>query len=176
MTSGGDRSHPTNEEIRALLSELPRPAPPPGFTEAVMERIRRERRRRIPRILWLAAAAAFAIPASTLLLAPGGPTTVPGPAADVAARGAASLPESPERAEFEAIRADYRRLAEEMELLRQFAGESPGRAAPGPMVRIGGSDQLDVFLDLRAFIESAPRSALPESAVIPASEGPSGRR
>ena len=178
MTRQPGPSRPTDEEIRALLSELPRPEPPPGFADAVMARVHRERHRRrwIPRIAWWAAAAAtLAIFASALLLAPDDREGAPPPVADAGStQEREALAPSAERAEFEALRADYRRLAEDMELLRRFAGESAGSAGggglPGPLVRIGGSDQLDLFLDLGSFLELPPVSASSRPVVVPASD------
>lgn len=51
-------------------------------------------------------------------------------------------PARAERAELEALRREMRRLAEEMERARRFAGE--------PVIHIGGSDALDLFLDLQS--------------------------
>lgn len=176
MTPKARPYRPTREEIRALLSGLPHPEPPPGLSDAVMARVHREgrRRRRIRRIPWLAAACVLL--ASALFLVPGDQAEVPARVAEMVPggeAGAGALSRSAERVEFEAIRADYRRLADDMELLRQFVAELPGNgsgAGPsGPLVRIGGSDQLDLFLDLRPFFELPP-SATPTPAVIPAAD------
>ena len=181
-TPPADR-RPTDEEIRTLLSGLPRPEPPAGFTDAVMARVRRENRRR--RFPWLAVAAGAAILAVALLLGPagGGPADEPPPAtaANAGGAGPSEPPEPPrlaaERAEFEALREETRRLAEQLELLRQFTGEVPARGLPAgsaaPLVRIGGTEEMDFFLDLQSFLEIPPGPE-PGPTVIPASSR--GRR
>lgn len=162
MTSP-DHARPTDEEVRALLADLgarPRPEPPAGFTGAVMARVRAEERARRRRP-WLLAAAAAAVLALSLpvLLArigverpPAAPLTAAGPPVEVGAAGApGGLPAvsaDPARGELEAIRLEMRRLAEEMERARRFAGE--------PVIHIGGSDELDLFLDLESLWPAAP--------------------
>lgn len=156
MTSPDD-SRPTDEEVRALLADLgarPRPEPPPGFTGAVMARVRAEERarRRRPWLLAVAAAAvlALSLPALLARFGPDRPLSAPraaaAPPVEVGPPGmprplpAASA--DPARDELEAIRAEMRRLAEEMERAGRFAGE--------PVIHIGGSDELDLFLDLES--------------------------
>ncbi len=142
---------PTDDELRAILGDLPRPEPPPGFAAGVMARVRAERRRRRFRP-WLLAAASLAVGAALVFraLAP-----APEPPASVAA--------DPERREFEEILAEHRRLADEIEAMRRFAGEPPSR----PLVRIGGSEELDLFLDLQSWLDS-PAAGVP--AVVPAAD------
>ncbi len=52
------------------------------------------------------------------------------------------------RAELEALRQEVRRLVAEMERARRFAGE--------PVIHIGGSDDLDLFLDLESLWPPVP--------------------
>ena len=162
MTSPDD-SRPTDEEVRALLADLgarPRPEPPPGFTGAVMARVRAEERarRRRPWLLAAAAAAALALSLPAVLSRfgaerpPAAPLTAAGPPVEVGPAGTpgrlpAASPD-PARDELEAIRAEMRRLADEMERARRFAGE--------PVIHIGGSDELDLFLDLESLWPAAP--------------------
>lgn len=146
-------NRPTDDELRAMLRDLPRPEPPPGFAEGVMARVRAGERRRRIRPWFLAAAASLALGSALVLHA-----LAPGPARTAAAP-------DPERLEFEEIRAEHRRLAEEIEAMRRFAGEPPYR----PLVRIGGSEGMDLFLDLQSWLDSpAPAAGAP--AVVPAAD------
>ena len=169
---------PTDDELREMLRALPRPEPPPGFAEEVMARVRVEdrarvraedRRRRFRP--WLLAAAAAALVASGLLVrsAWDGPpsgngetlvATTPAPDGLVDAADA-------DRREFEAILEEYRLLAEEFEALRQLGGDSPN----GPLIRVGGNDDLDLFLDLESYLDGPSR---PPGAnlVVPAANRP----
>lgn len=162
MTSPDD-SRPTDAEVRALLADLgarPRPEPPPGFTAAVMARVRADERarRRRPWLLAAAAAAVFALSLPAVLARFGGarppaaPRAAAGPPVEVGPPGTLRpLPAAsadPARDELEAIRAEMRRLAEEMERARRFAGE--------PVIHIGGSGGLDLFLDLESLWPTAP--------------------
>lgn len=162
MTSPRD-TRPTDEEIRALLADLgsrPRPEPPAGFTGAVMARVRAEERAR-GRRPWLLAAAAAAVLALSLpavlarlgvLRPPSAPRAVAELPVEVGPPGTPrslrAAPADPARDELEAIRAEMSRLAEEMERARRFAGE--------PVIHIGGSDDLDLFLDLESLWPAAP--------------------
>ena len=148
---------PTDDELRTMLQELPRPAPPPGFAEGVMARVRAEHRRRRFRPWLLAAAAALAV--SGLLLRSDREAVVETATAPVPE----TPPADPDRREFEAIVEEYRLLAEEIEAMRRFAGEPPF----GPLVRIGGSEETDLYLDLESWLDLPPRRA---GAVVPASD------
>ena len=173
---------PTDDELREMLRALPRPEPPPGFAEEVMARVRAEdrarvhaedRRRRFRP--WLLAAAAAALVASGLLVrsawdgssSGNGETLVATtPAPDGAPDGLVDSAD-PDRREFEAILEEYRLLAEEFESLRQLGGDSPN----GPLIRVGGNDDLDLFLDLESYLDgpSRPPGA---SLVVPAANRP----
>lgn len=157
-------TRPTDDEIRALLADLgarPRPEPPAGFTGAVMARVRAEERARGRRPWLFAAAAAAAVLAVSLPAAlsrfgapepPPAPRAAAGPPVEVGPPGTPRpLPAAsadPARDELEAIRAEMRRLAAEMERARRFAGE--------PVIHIGGSGDLDLFLDLESLWPAAP--------------------
>lgn len=159
---------PTDDELRAMLRGLPRPEPPSGFAEGVMTRVRAEERRRRFRP-WLLAAAAAALVASGLLVrsvwdgtGTGEPVVAEAPApAEPAVAGA---PADPDLQEFEEIVREYRSLAEELDAMRRLGGDS----VEGPILRIGGDDEVDLFLDLESYLDrpSRPPGA---SLVVPAS-------
>ena len=131
-----------------------------------------ERSRRIRP--WLLAAAAAVLVASGFLVrsvwtgASSGneePLVAEAPAPDPAALPAS--PADPDLQEFEEIVQEYRLLADELEAIRQLGGDSPD----GPMIRIGGNDDLDLFLDLESYLDQPAR--LPgASLVVPASNRP----
>ena len=158
---------PTDDELREMLRTFPRPEPPSGFAEGVMARVRSEARRRRFRP-WLLAAAAAALAASGLVAA-----GLVGSARDTGGEGplVADAPASvdpdadPDLREFEAIVREYRLLAEELEAMRRLGGDS----VEGPILRIGGNDDLDLFLDLESYLD---RPARPPGAslVVPASD------
>ena len=159
---------PTDDELRAMLRGLPRPEPPSGFAEGVMTRVRAEERRRRFRP-WLLAAAAAALVASGLLVrsvwdgtGTGEPVVAEAPApAEPAVAGA---PADPDLQEFEEIVREYRSLAEELDAMRRLGGDS----VEGPILRIGGDEEVDLFLDLESYLDrpSRPPGA---SLVVPAS-------
>ena len=162
---------PTDDELREMLRTLPRPEPPSGFAEGVMVRVRAEERRRRFRP-WLLAAAAAALVASGLLVRSGwnGAVTeeplvaeAPAPAEPVVA----GAPADPDLQEFEEIVREYRQLAEELDAMRRLGGDS----AEGPILRIGGDEDVDLFLDLESYLDppSRPPGA---SLVVPASNRP----
>ena len=162
---------PTDDELREMLRTLPRPEPPSGFAEGVMGRVRAEERRRRFRP-WLLAAAAAALVASGLLVrsvwdgtGTAEPLVAEAPAPVEPA--AAAAPADPDIREFEAIVEEYRLLAEELEAMRRLGGDS----AEGPILRIGGDEDLDLFLDLESYLD---RPARPPGAslVVPASTRP----
>lgn len=145
---------PTDDELRTLLRELPRPDPPPGFAEGVLARVRAFERRRLARP-WLLAVAASLVFGAALVLRALAPAPVAAP--------------DPERVEFEEILAEHRRLAEEIDAMRRLAGEPPLR----PLLRIGGSEELDLFLDLQPWLDSpAPPAGVDPGgpAVVPAAD------
>lgn len=163
---------PTDDELRNALRRLPRPEPPSGFAEGVMARVRTEERSRRFRP-WLLAAAAAALVVSGLVArsvrdGAGPPNDEPlvaeAPAPDAPA---AAIPADPNLQEFEEIVREYRLLAEEVEAMRRLGGDS----VEGPVMRIGGNDDLDLFLDLESFLDrpSRPPGA---SLVVPASNRP----
>ena len=158
---------PTDDELREMLQALLRPEPPAGFAEGVMARVRAEQRRRRFRP-WLLAAAAAALVASGVLVQSVRDGSSPGNeeplvATAPAAAPGAETPADPDLQEFEAIVEEYRLLAEELEVIRQLGSDSPD----GPMLRIGGNDDLDLFLDLESYLH---RPARPPGAslVVPA--------
>ena len=164
---------PTDDELREMLRTLPRPEPPSGFAEGVMTRVRAEERRRRFRP-WLLAAAAAAVVASGLVVrsvwdrAPSGSDAPivaesPAPAEPVVSSG----PADPDLQEFEEIVREYRSLAEEFDAMRRLGGDS----AEGPILRIGGDEDVDLFLDLESYLD---RPARPPGAslVVPASNRP----
>ena len=164
---------PTDDELRAALRDLPLPDPPPEFAGTVMARVRSEHRKRRFRP-WLLAAAAAALVATALVARSGrdGFSGGGGESASVARTAAPPTPErlgperlGPERLEFEAIAEEYRLLAEEIEAMRRFAGEPPF----GPLVRIGGSGQVDLFLDIESYLDRPAGSAGPP-AFVPVSD------
>lgn len=163
---------PTDDELRNALRTLPRPEPPPGFAEGVMARVRTEERSRRFRP-WLLAAAAAALVASGLLVrsvwdGPGSGNEEP-LVAEAPASGspAAVAPADPNVQEFEEILQEYRLLAEEIETMRRLGGDS----IEGPVIRIGGNDDLDLFLDLESYLDRAARPP-GASLVVPASNRP----
>ncbi len=159
---------PTDDELRAMLRGLPRPEPPSGFAAGVMTRVRAEERRRRFRP-WLLAAAAAALVASGLLVRSVSDGTgteeplvaeTPAPAEPAVA----AAPADPDLQEFEEIVREYRSLAEELDAMRRLGGDS----VEGPILRIGGDDEVDLFLDLESYLDrpSRPPGA---SLVVPAS-------
>ena len=173
---------PTDDELREMLRALPRPEPPPGFAEEVMARVRVEdrarvhaedRRRRFRP--WLLAAAAAALVASGLLVrsawdgssSGNGETLVATTPAPDGAPDAAANSADADRREFEAILEEYRLLAEEFESLRQLGGDSPN----GPLIRVGGNDDLDLFLDLESYL-GGPSRPPGANLVVPAANRP----
>ena len=159
---------PTDDELRAALRDLPLPDPPPEFAGTVMARVRSEHRKRRFRP-WLLAAAATALVASALVARSGrdGFSGGGGESASVARTAAPPTPErlGPERLEFEAIAEEYRLLAEEIEAMRRFAGEPPF----GPLVRIGGSGQVDLFLNIESYLDR-PAGSAGAPAFVPVSD------
>ena len=159
---------PTDDELREMLRALPRPEPPSGFAQSVMVRVRAEARRRRVRP-WLLAAAAAALVASGLLVRSAWDGAASGNEEPLvaAAPAAAPVPADPDLQEFEEIVREYRLLAEELETIRQLGGDSPD----GPVIRIGGNDDLDLFLDLESYLDRPAR--LPgASLVVPAANRP----
>ena len=157
---------PTDDELREMLRALPRPEPPAGFAAGVMSRVRAEERRRRFRP-WLLAAAAAALVASGLTVRSVWFGTPPGNDVPLVAEtpDAAAAPQTdPDIEEFEEIVEEYRLLAEELETMRRLGGDS----VEGPILRIGGNDDLDLFVDLESYLE---RQARPPGAslVLPAS-------
>ena len=167
---------PTDDELRELLRALPTREPPAGFAEGVMARVRAEERGRRfhPGLL---AAAAVALVASGLLirsvwngteraepLAATTPAPAPVPPPEPAI---AAAPADPDLREFEEIVREYRLLAEELEAIRRLGGDS----VDAPMLRIGGNEDLDLFLDLESYLDRAARPP-GASRVIPASTRP----
>ena len=161
---------PTDDELREMLRTLPRPEPPSGFAEGVMTRVRAEERRRRFRP-WLLAAAAAALVASGLLVRSvwDGAGTQEPLVAEAPARVAptAAAPADPDLREFEEIVREYRSLAEELDAMRRLGGDT----VEGPILRIGGDEDVDLFLDLESYLD---RSARPPGAslVVPASTRP----
>ena len=169
---------PTDDELRNVLRTLPRPEPPPGFAEGVMARVRAEERRRRFRP-WLLAAAAAALVASGLLVR----SVWDGAGSGNEETLVAAAPESnpavdstgdsvvdpvvgsadPDRQEFEELLAEYRLLAEEIETMRRLGGEPPY----GPLIQVGGNEDLDLFLDLKSYLDGPARPP-GASLVVPA--------
>lgn len=162
---------PTDDELREMLRTLPRPEPPSGFAEGVMARVRAEERRRRFRP-WLLAAAAAALVASGLLVRSvwnGAGTEEPlvAEAPTPAEPVVAGAPADPDVREFEEIVREYRLLAEELETMRRLGGDS----AEGPILRIGGDEEVDLFLDLESYLDPPARPS-GASLVVPASTRP----
>ena len=169
--AGRPTDRPTDDELRELLRALPRPEPPPGFAGEVMARVRAEERRRRVRP-WLLAAAAAALVASGLLVQSVWTGALfgneePLVAAAPESEAAVDVPTDPDLQEFEEIVREYQQLAEELEVIRQLGGDSPN----GPLIRVGGNDDLDLFLDLESYLDrpSRPPGA---SLVVPAANRP----
>ncbi len=176
----------SDSELRRMVAELPHPEPPKGFADATMARIRAEERRRRRRPWFLAAAAAVLV-ASGLLVSRGTDPSGELPAAPVTA-GA----DDPAR-ELEALREEVRRLGDQLALMDALM-RAPSDPAPGRVslrrvvnrvpddfpplvspVRIGGTDELGVFLDLESFLDDAAFAAAASSSpvrVLPASDRP----
>lgn len=162
---------PTDDELREMLRTLPRPEPPSGFADGVMTRVRAEERRRRFRP-WLLAAAAAALVASGLLVRSVWDGTgteeplvaeAPAPAEPVVG----GTPADPDVQEFEEIVREYRLLAEELDAMRRLGGDS----VEGPILRIGGDEEVDLFLDLESYLDR-PVRAPGASLVVPASTRP----
>ena len=79
----------------------------------------------------------------------------------------AGVPADPDVREFEEIVREYRRLAEELEAMRRLGGDS----AEGPILRIGGGEDVDLFLDLESYLDPPARPP-GASLVVPASTRP----
>ena len=162
---------PTDDELREMLRALPRPEPPSGFAQSVMVRVRADARRRRIRP-WLLAAAASLV-ASGLLVRSVWDGAASGNEEPLVAAAPASNPPAapvsadPDLEEFEEIVREYRLLAEELETIRQLGGDSPD----GPMIRIGGNDDLDLFLDLESYLDRPVRPP-GASLVVPAANRP----
>ena len=154
---------PTDDELREMLQSLPRPEPPTGFAEGVMARVRAEERRRRLRP-WLLAAAAALVASGWMVRSAWFGTPSEGDAPRVAGTPVAA---DPDVQEFEEIVEEYRRLAEEIEVMRRLGGDS----VEAPMLRIGGNEDLDLFLDLESYLDRAARPP-GASRVIPASTRP----
>lgn len=159
---------PTDDELREVLRTLPRPEPPSGFAEGVMTRVRAEERRRRFRP-WLLAAAAAALVASGLLVrsvSDGTGTEEPlvAEAPAPAEPAVAAAPADPDLQEFEEIVREYRSLAEELDAMRRLGGDS----VEGPILRIGGDEEVDLFLDLESYLDRPGRPP-GASLVVPAS-------
>lgn len=161
---------PTDDELREMLRTLRRPEPPSGFAQGVMARVRAEERRRRSRP-WLLAAAAAAVVASGLVVRSvwDGPAPEEALVAETLAPEPATAPATadPDVQEFEELVREYRLLAEEIEAMRRLGGD----AVDGPMLRVGGNEDLDLFLDLESYLD---RQARPPGAslVVPASNRP----
>lgn len=155
---------PTDDELRKLLRALPRAEPPAGFAEDVMARVRVEERRRRFRPWLLAAAAAALVASGWMVRSAWFGTPSEGDAPRVAGTPVAA---DPDVQEFEEIVEEYRRLAEEFEVMRRLGGDS----VEAPMLRIGGNEDLDLFLDLESYLDRAARPP-GASRVIPASTRP----
>jgi hypothetical protein len=126
-----------DERLRSALRELPPAAPRPGFTQRVLARLERAPRRRPLRPLpaWVTAAAAVTVLAGGLW---------------GAAAGRQALEQQKRRA---ALKQESAAIARELAALRAEA------AKPAPMLYLGGSEQVDVVLDL---------ASLPMAATVPA--------
>jgi hypothetical protein len=118
----------TDDPLRDALRALPAPPPRPGFTARVLARLdaasAARRQARVAR--WSAAAAA------ALLAAGLGAWTVE---REQAAR----------RAELAALQRDAARLEAELEALEAASREE------APMLYLGGTEEVDLVLDLRRF-------------------------
>lgn len=161
---------PTDDELREMLRALPRREPPSGFAEGVMTRVRAEERRRRFRP-WLLAAAAAALVASGLVVRSVWDGTPSGSGAPVVAETPApaepavtAAPADPDLQEFEEIVREYRSLAEELDAMRRLGGDS----VEGPILRIGGDEEVDLFLDLESYLDRRGRPP-GASLVVPAS-------
>jgi hypothetical protein len=144
---------PSERELDRLLAELPRVGASPSFRERVLAAIDRppvwRRRRRLGLAVSTAAVAVLAV---VLWL-------VPRPR------------ESPPAAELEALRAEHRELVDELAALRASLRDSEA-----PVLYLGGTEELDLVLDLRPIwsaegagamrpaVLGAGREALPAAA------------
>jgi hypothetical protein len=144
------RAMPSQARLRAALRELPAASPGPEFVARVLGRIegaagrqQRPRPRRRPLPAWVSAAAAVAVLVAGLW--------------GIAA-GRQAWEQQRHRA---ALRAESAELARELAALREEA------ARPAPVLYLGGSEQVDVVLDL---------SALPIAASAPATSALGGTR
>lgn len=124
-----------DERVDRELRALPRVEPSAQFTERVLARLQAARRPRTwtVRLLPLAgvAAAVLAIPAARCLYAPA--------EAELRAR------------RYEELRRESIRLAAEIEQLRQLA------RARRPVIYLGGTDQVDLVLDVGRLHRTAAR-------------------
>ena len=164
---------PTDDELLEMLQSLSPPEPPAGFAEGVMARVRAEERRRRLRPWLLAAAAAALVASGWMVRSAWFGTPSEGDAPRVAetpapaAPAASATPADPDLREFEEIVREYQLLAEELEAMRRLGGDS----VDAPMLRIGGNEDLDLFLDLESYLDRAARPA-GASRVVPASTRP----
>ena len=126
-----------DQRLRSALRELPAAAPRPGFTTRVLARLERPPRRRQGRPLpaWVTAAAAVTLLAGGLW---------------GAAAGRQAVQQQRRRA---ALQQESAALAHELAALRAEA------AKPEPMLYLGGTEQVDVVLDLSSLPVAATMSA-----------------
>lgn len=127
-----------DHEIIRLLRDLPRETAPPEFTRDVLRRLDepRPKRRRVTWSTWKLAAAATALTLAVGLGVVLGLDLWPSPEPTRPAVVTSSSP-APARARLETLRNEHRRLAQEMEELRELLRDDE------PFVYLGGDEQVD---------------------------------
>lgn len=129
---------PTDRELDRLLSELPRTAASPGFSRRVLADLdAAPRPRRGSR--WLLALAGAAALAAGLWLIP------------------RAAPRQQTLAESRALEQEHRLLVEELEALKASLHDS----SEAPVLYLGGTEGLDVVLDLEPVWPGAAAGARP---------------
>jgi hypothetical protein len=122
-----------DEDIDKLLRGLPRQTASPDFTPRLMGKL--EKPPSSPTTAWWGARSLVAVAASLMLLV-------------ALTSGLRHWSESRERSEaaqrIETLRHEYETLERELEELRSLA------AASQPVVDLGGTEDVDILLDLRA--------------------------
>ena len=154
---------PTDDELREMLRALPRPEPPSGFAAGVMDP--GAGGRAAPPLPPLAArrgsggAGRFGAVGPVRWDGTGTEEPRVAEAPAPAEPAVAEAPADPDVQEFEEIVRQYRLLAEELEAMRRLGGDS----AEGPILRIGGDEDVDLFLDLESYLALPPGRRAPRS-------------
>lgn len=144
---------PTDRELDRLLSELPRAAAPPGFARRVLADLDATPRPHGGR-RWLLAVAGAAALAAGLWLLP------------------QAAPRQQTLAESQALEQEHRLLVEELEALKASLRDG----VEAPVLYLGGTEGLDVVLDLQPVWHGAAGGARPAAYGDPAQPAAASNR